>query len=175
MKTNQSPTKRAGIGATPSLCHDALIQMLKELFEGKTFHGQEGQKPLNIFKQDLPVPRDVDDDTDTDKACAPYIVVRATDGEIAGEGQWQTVGFDLLICCYDTGGDREGYTDVSNIKEDIIQRVCERPYFGGAFTVLKPITWALQQDDTHPYYFGALVLKVSAPAMTQDRALEEFV
>ena len=60
--------------------------------------------------------------------------------------------FSLIVCAYDTGLDREGWQDVANIKEDIIQRGCKAPYFGGAFTVLKPITWALQEDDTHPYY-----------------------
>ena len=71
--------------------------------------------------------------------------------------------------------DNEGCFDVANIKEDIIQRVCARPYFGGVFTVLKPITWALQKDRTPPYYFGAVTLTCTAPAMTQDTELEEFV
>lgn len=60
---------------------------------------------------------------------------------------------------------------MANIKEDIVQRVCTRPYFGGAFTILKPVVWAMQQDDTHPYYFGACTLTCTAPAMTQDTEL----
>ena len=87
----------------------------------------------------------------------------------------QTVDFSLIVCAYDTGLDREGWQDVANIKEDIIQRVCKAPYFGGAFTVLKPITWALQEDDTHPYYFGACTLTCTAPAMTQDEQLKEYL
>ena len=69
----------------------------------------------------------------------------------------------------------QGYQDVANIKEDIVQRVCTRPYFGGAFTILKPVVWAMQQDDTHPYYFGACTLTCTAPAMTQDTELEGLV
>lgn len=80
---------------------------------------------------------------DTDKAEAPYIVVRMTGGQIEDDDSPQTVDFSLIVCAYDTGLDREGWQDVANIKEDIIQRVCKAPYFGGAFTVLKPITWAL--------------------------------
>lgn len=55
------------------------------------------------------------------------------------------------------------------------QRLCTRPYFGGCFTVLKPIAWAMQNDDTHPYYFGACNLVCTAPAMTQDTELEEML
>lgn len=70
---------------------------------------------------------------------------------------------------------KAAYQDVANIKEDIVQRLCTKPYFGGAFTVLKPIAWAMQQDDTYPYYFGACSLTCTAPAMTQDTEMEELV
>ena len=76
------------------------------------------------------------------------------------------------VRAYDEGKEREGYQDVANIKEDIVQRACTAPYFGGAFTILKPIAWALQQDDTAPYYYGAVTMNCTAPAMTQDTELE---
>ena len=129
-------TMKVGIGQTPQLCQDALIEMLRELFAGKKYNGQEGRKPLAIFKQDLPME------------------------------------FSLIICAYDTGIERAGFQDVANIKEDIVQRACTAPYFGGAFTILKPIAWALQQDDTAPYYYGAVTMNCTAPAMTQDTELE---
>lgn len=166
---------RAGIGQTPQLCQDALVEMLRELFKGKKYNGQESRKELTIYKQDLPVPEDNDVDADTDMALSPYIVVRMTGGEIADENSPQVVEFSLVICAYDESREREGYQDVANIKEDIIQRVCTRPYFGGAFTVLKPIAWALQQDDTAPYYYGAVTMNCTAPAMTQDTEMEELV
>ena len=130
---------RTGIGQMPQLCQDALIEMLQELFAGKKYNGQEGRKALTIFKQDLPIPEENDVDADTDEAHAPYIVVRMTGGEIADDKSPQLVEFSLIICAYDTGLDRAGFQDVTNIKEDIVQRACSAPYFGGAFTILKPI------------------------------------
>lgn len=175
MKNYASMVEEAGVGRTAQLCQDALIEMLTELFDGKKFCGQESRKTLKIFKQDLPIPESNDEDVDTDAAEAPYIVVRMTGGDIETDDSPQTVQFSLIVCAYDTGVKREGWQDVANIKEDIIQRVCTAPYFGGVFTVLKPITWALQVDDTHPYYFGACTLTCTAPAMTQDTELKEFV
>lgn len=175
MKNYLSSVEEAGIGRTPQLCQDALIEMLEELFKGKKYSGQEGRKPLTIYKQDLPVPEDNDIDADTDEAAAPYIVVQMTGGQIPDEDAPQRVEFSIIVCCYDTGLKREGYQDVANIKEDIIQRVCTAPYFGGAFTILKPIAWALQVDDTAPYYFGACSITCTAPAMTQDTALKELL
>lgn len=121
MKDYMDAVKAAGIGRTPQLCQDALIEMLEELFAGKKYNGQQGRKPLNIYKQDLPVPEDYDADVDTDAAAAPYIVARMTGGAIKDESGPQTVEFSLIVCAYDEGGAREGYQDVANIKEDIVQ------------------------------------------------------
>ena len=116
MKDYMDAVKAAGIGRTPQLCQDALIEMLEELFTGKKYNGQQGRKPLKIYKQDLPVPEDYDADVDTDAAAAPYIVARMTGGAIKDESGPQTVEFSLIVCAYDEGGAREGYQDVANIK-----------------------------------------------------------
>lgn len=175
MKNYASAVQTAGVGRTPQLCQDALIEALEELFKGKKYNGQQGCKLLKIYKQDLPITEDNDSDVDTDAAAAPYVVVRMTGGQIEDDKTPQKVEFSLVICTYDLGYAREGYQDVANIKEDMIQRFCTKPYFGGVFTVLKPIVWAMQQDDTHPYYFGACNLTCTAPAMTQDTELEELI
>ena len=117
MRNHTTTAARADIGRTPQLCQDALIEMLKELFAGKLFCGQEGRKALKIYKQDLPIPQSDDADVDTDKAEAPYIVVRMTGGQIEDDDSPQTVDFSLIVCAYDTGLDREGWQDVANIKE----------------------------------------------------------
>lgn len=168
--------RRAGVGGTPQLCQDALVEMLEELFKGKKFIGQEGRKELKVFKQNLPIPRrQKDRKADTDEAAAPYIVVEMNEGAILDNDSPQVVDFSIIICAYDKGLEREGFQDVTNIKEDIIQRICSRPYFGGVFTILKPITWALQQDATPPYYYGAVSLSCTAPALTQDMEQEALV
>lgn len=175
MKDYLNAVESAGIGRTPELCQDAMVEMLEELFEGKFFSGQTGRKELKVYEQDLPIPQENDSDTDTDAAAAPYIVVRLSDGVVKGDNDPQEMNLSLIICAYDTGLTRQGWKDVANIKEDIVQRACAKPYFGGAFTILKPITWAFQEDDTHPYYFGAVNLICTAPAMTQDTALKELL
>lgn len=175
MKNYASAVKAAGIGGTPQLCQDAMVEMLRELFDGKRYAGQEGQKELNLYKQDLPIPGGYDSDVDTDQAHAPYIVVEMSEGAILDDDSPQIVEFSLIICAYDDGLNHEGVQDVANIKEHIVQRLCGKPYFGGVFTVLKPITWALQKERTPPYYYGAVTCSCTAPAMTQDMEMEDLV
>lgn len=175
MKNYADAVRRAGIGGTPQLCQDAMVEMLRELFDGKRYAGQEGQKELSFHKQDLPIPEGYDRDVDTDAANAPYIVIEMNEGAVLDDNSPQIVEFSLIICAYDDGLVRDGIQDVANIKETIIQRLCAKPYFGGAFTVLKPITWALQKERTPPYYYGAVTCTCTAPAMTQDTEMEELV
>ena len=51
MKNYMDAVRAAGIGRTPQLCQDALIETLEELFAGKKYNGQQSRKELKIFKQ----------------------------------------------------------------------------------------------------------------------------
>ena len=165
----------AEIGRTPRLCQDALAELMEELFKGKTYPGPAGLRPVSIFEQELPFPADNDADADTEDAPSPFIIVRAEEGDIRGDDNPQRMEFSIIMCAYDDSRFRRGWQDVVNMREKIIQRFCAKPYFGGAFTVLKPITWAMQQDDTHPYYYGAITVTCTAPALTQDSELTELL
>lgn len=171
-------------GNTVYMAQDALVDALKKLFDGKTYSGQNGRKPLGIYKQNLPIPADSnndqnadDDDVDTEAAAAPFIVVKVAGSSVSSPSQPQTAEIMLTICCYDTGTDRQGSLDVINIQEDIKQRFCSSPRFGGPFCVLMPLVFALQVDDTYPYYFGNAVFDITAPAMTQenDKEIEALI
>ena len=71
-------------GYTATMMQDALCNELKRLFAGKSFTGQKGRKALKVFKQNLPIDNGVDDDTDTNAAASPYIVVLMEGGQPAG-------------------------------------------------------------------------------------------
>lgn len=54
MKNYTKAAARAGVGGTPQLCQDVMVEMLEEMFQGKKFIGQKGRKELKVFKQNLP-------------------------------------------------------------------------------------------------------------------------
>lgn len=167
--------KRYDIGATPRLCQEALAQMVEELFQKKKYTSPTGQKGVKVFRQELPIPEDTDTDADTEDAPPPFIIVRIEGGEIRDDDSPQVMECNLILCGYDETRARTGWQDVANMRELLVQRLCARPYFGGAFTVEKPITWAMQQDDTHPYYYGVITMKCTVPALSQDSELSGLV
>lgn len=73
-------------GYTSEMCQQAMIEELEELFRDMKFNGQEGEKPLQIFKQFIPTPTDDDDDVDTNASRFPCIIVSKTSGEVATKG-----------------------------------------------------------------------------------------
>ncbi len=175
MKNYTEEALKAGVGGTPQICQSALIELLQELFKGCKYSSPEGKRTLKIIRQGLSIPTGSDEEVDTDDASTPYIIVRMEGGEISDDSSPQLVEFSLEICAYDDSVKSDGYLDVMNIKEKIIQRVCSAPYFGGCFTILKPIAWAVQKDPAAPYFYGACVLTCTAPALTQDTELARFV
>ena len=166
-------------GFTTAMMQDALCDELRNLFDGRKFNGQGGLKALKVFRQNLPIDTGLDEDTDTDAAASPYIVVLLEGGKIYNPKDAKVVSTTLTVCCYDEGNERDGFRDVQNILEAIEQHFCVKPFFGGAFTVLKGhehyFEDALQMDDTWPYYFGALSFDVSVPVPVPEASLQEFV
>ena len=95
-------------GYTSEMCPQAMIDELTELFRGMTFGGQESPKPLQIFKQFLPIQTTDDDEADTNDSPYPCIIVIESSGEQDNEHDPQLVLLQLVICCYDRGIDRQG-------------------------------------------------------------------
>lgn len=160
-------------GMTSSMMLTALCDVLRDMFKDKRFTGQEGKKRIKVYEWELPISTDNDEDVDTDDAAAPFIIVSLESGTINSPDETQIVNAIMTICCYDDGTERLGYKEVNNIKEDIVQRFCKTRYFGGWFTILMdeyhPIDWAMQKDPTDPYYYGAVSMWVTIPAMTQEQ------
>lgn len=152
-----------------------MIEELENLFRGRKFTGQEGEKPLKIFKQFMPMQTDDDDDSDTNNSPYPCIVVKETSGEVDSETTPQLVLIQLVICGYDTGIDRQGYVDTVNIKEAIMQHFKKKPTFGGAFKVGYPRKWELSDDDTDYYYWGIINFICETPNALQNEEVEALI
>lgn len=162
-------------GGTPRLCQKALKEWVEELMDGKRYTSPGGKRAVRVYEQELPIPTEIDTDADTEDAPPPFIIVRVEGGEIKNDDDPQTIEVNLVLCAYDEARERTGWQDVGNMRERIVDELCEYPYFGGAYTVLKPIKWAMQQDDTHPYYYGVITFNCTAPALTQDTALKGLI
>ena len=154
---------------TQEFMQDALAEDLRELFKDYTLKNSLGvERRVQVFCQDLPIREGDDEETVPEAPPEPYIIVRLSEGELPSPGEVQTAEAALVICVQDPARDRQGYRDAMHIVNAILHRYGANAIFGRRYEVLMPIRWAAQEDDTHPYYFAAVGMKVSTPALYKE-------
>lgn len=154
-------------GMVPKAAHDAMITELQELFKGKMFTSKDGEKEPTVFGQLYPIQTANDNGRKSDLSKAallsPSLLVAISGGEVSAIGRRQIVDFQIVACAYDAGLEREGFTDVYTMLQEIMHYFEEDPVFGSYFEVQYPMTWGIQQETSAPYYFGAISLPVAMP------------
>lgn len=139
---------------------DAVAADLSELFKNRRYKSPNGgDEALSVFKQSLPKRQSEEDDDPF-----PYIIARIDSGGIATQQDPHQVAVLLLIGIFDDNPENQGHLAVLEILEVIQQHYEESPLLKGQFTFVDPFNWALQDEDSYPYYFGAANLSFKLPA-----------
>lgn len=63
---------------------------------------------------------------------------------------------------------RQGYRDALHIINKIYHHYSAYAVIGNRWEVLYPMEWTTQEEDTHPYYFTAMSLRIQAPAVHKE-------
>lgn len=153
---------------------DDLADDLAEIFKHFRLKDPQGKTVgLNIFKQTLPIPTAAEmPDAVTDEeleegvydAAAkedpyPYIIVRVEQGTIEQIDQEQTVIVNLIIGVIDRDYNNQGHKDVLNIIQKIYERFAKNAILAKKYECTMPIEWALQDEESFPYFFGGMALR----------------
>ncbi len=138
----------------------AVKDDLTALFQNIRYKTPEDEKAaVSVFEQNLPM-RQTEDADDP----FPYIIVRLDSGGIATQTDPHKVAVILLIGCYDDNPDNQGHKSVLEILEKIQNHYEETPLLAGQFVFRDPFNWALQDEESYPYYCGAANLTFDLPA-----------
>lgn len=62
----------------------------------------------------------------------------------------------------------QGYRDALHIINKIYHHYSACAVIGNRWEVLYPMEWTTQEEDTHPYYFTAMSLRIQAPAVHKE-------
>ena len=154
---------------TQDFLQDAIADDLRGLFAHYTLTNSLGAaQAVRVVTQDLPVRAGRDETDNADDLPEPYIIVRLSEGELPQEDDRQTVELALIVCVCDRDTDRQGYRDTLHIVNEIMRHYAANGIIAKRYEVQYPIRWATQEEDTHPYYFAAVGLKVYAPAIFKE-------
>ena len=149
----------------PEMLQDDLIEEMKKLFAEDHFKAPSGERiPINVFPQSLPMyESDEDDDP------APYIIVRLVDGEDSGTSDSNhLVKVILVIGIFDDDLINQGHRDVLHIINTVYKRFMTDPNLNNKYVYDGPFLWEVQDDAYHPYFFGAVTMSFSIPAIRRE-------
>lgn len=148
---------------------DALVKDLRDLFRNYKLRNSLGtDQEIRVFPQDIPIREGIDEEENTEALPEPYITVRLQEGQLTESGEPQTVDVVMGICVFDPDSNRQGYRDTLHIINEIMLRYGSNGVVGRRYVLRYPIRWATQQEDTHPYYFGAVGMQFEAPTIFKE-------
>ena len=168
---------------TQEFLQDALVADLEQLFKGETLKNSTGvERRIQIFPQDLPIRAgadlepelDPEEDPDLEPeqppedVPEPYVIVRIPGGELPNQDTRQQVELVLVVCVYDPDPNRQGFRDALHIVNTILTHYGRNGIVGRRYEVQYPIQWVVPEEDTHPYYFAGMALKLAAPAIFKE-------
>lgn len=177
---------------TQEFLQDAVVADLEQLFKGETLKNSAGvEREIRVFPQDLPIragadiepePDPVEEDMEAEQlegqapeeetkpedVPEPYVIVRIPGGELPDQDTRQQVEVILVVCVCDPDPGRQGFRDALHIVNTIMTHYGKNGIVGRRYEVQYPIKWVTQEEDTHPYYFAGMALKLAAPAIFKE-------
>ena len=116
----------------------------------------------------MPIRESDDEAQDKEAPPEPYVVVRLRGGKTESDDDPQIIDAVLVACVYDPDPGRQGYRDALHIINKIYHHYSAYAVIGNRWEVLYPMEWTTQEEDTHPYYFTAMSLRIQAPAVHKE-------
>ncbi len=151
-------------GLTAASLQETLCGEIGRIFEGQFFGNSDHDLvSLNVFEQFLPV-RETDDDPDP----VPYIVVRLETGTTESDNDPQTVTVTLLFGCFDDDVENNGHRTILGMIQRVQERFQKEPMLGHAFMFQHPFAWAMQDEESFPYFFGAASMTFQTAAVRKE-------
>jgi hypothetical protein len=149
---------------TPVYLQEALVSEIKEIFKDDLFKDTTGaHSELNVYEQQLPV---VESDEEPEQF--PYVIVRIDTGKRPTDEDPNDISILVLIGMFNDSLENNGHKDVLNIIDKIKERFEKNPLLDHRYTFHQPSDWALQDEESFPYFFGAMNLNFYTPAVQKE-------
>jgi len=153
----------------PTDLQAGLKERLLIAFSDTLFNSPSGDRVhLNIFEQNLPQKSDKDQDL------FPFVIVKLLEGEQKGEQDENVTTVGFVIGTFDDDNQNQGYRDVTQIINKIEEVLKKEPVINRQFTLKYPLKWRILEEETDPYYYGAVETNWEMPAYDRQD-LEDLI
>lgn len=161
---------------TPLFFQQALADEVKRLTDDMLFHTKKSGDlvHMEVFLQSLPIPVfKKDEQTSTDFSSfeyengqmddsilnCPWCVIKLIGGEIPGINEAQSLNVAICFGTFNDDVKNQGHMEIMNLFQRVYSRFAVDPLLDKQYTCTGEFEWALQDEDTYPYFFGAISTK----------------
>jgi hypothetical protein len=149
---------------TATILQEELVKELEAIFKGDLFKNSLGEYvKLNVYEQQLPI-REDEDSPDP----MPYIIVRLETGSTKSGTDPQEVLVTLLFGYFDDSPENNGHKGVLGMIQKVHERFEKQPMLANQFMFQDPFDWALQDEESFPYFFGAASMTFKTAAIRKE-------
>ena len=170
-------------GRVPAFLQMSLAEEIRRITAGMTFkqpHSDE-RIHLQVFDQALPKPFGNDSETEMQESIAyeeqeaeeavfkcPWCIVRIDSGDIKGPNENVRVLMGVEFGIFDDDPKNQGHFDVENLIWKVYERFAKDPLLASQYTCECDFKFAHQDEDTFPYFFGAITMTFSYPGIQRE-------
>lgn len=154
----------------PLFFQKALVEEIKIITEGMRFCSPKGGErvAMNVYNQALPIPFkrteieydnntiDYQDGEEESIFQCPWCIVKIDGGQIQGINEMQKIDVGICFGIFDDSQENQGHMEILNLIQRVYERFAVNPILAGQYTCQGEFEWALQEEDTYPYFFGAI-------------------
>ena len=149
---------------TATILQEELVKELEAIFKGDLFKNSLGEYvKLNTYEQQLPI-REDEDAPDP----MPYIIVRIETGSTKSGTDPQEVLVTMLFGYFDDSPENNGHKGVLGMIQKVHERFEKQPMLANQFMFQDPFDWALQDEESFPYFFGAASMTFKTAAIRKE-------
>ena len=155
----------------------ALVEVVGKCLADLVTVNAQGEKVTgyNGFEQRLPVQQDADDNPDQ---FFPYYIVRLLEGNTEEEEDPWTWSVAIYLGVHDEETDNAGHYQLLNAMTRITTRFGQEATMGkpgyAGFRCLPQMRMQLQDEDTYPYFLGAVLLQFAVPKVEREDPLDAY-
>lgn len=120
------------------------------------------------YKQSLPV---LQADDETPDQFFPYFIVRLEEGETENDDSTWLVPVQILFGVFDADTNTDGHLHIMEMIQRTADRFAAEPLLNKTFRADQTMHWAMQEEDTYPYYFGGIELRFMVPKIGRREPL----
>lgn len=147
---------------TPLQLQTDLVTEVEKILKDVVTNDTAGEKVVGVKGYEHRLPLITSDDED-ESQFFPYFIVRLSEGKTEDDDHAWLVTVDILLGVCENDKDVPGYKSIMIMMQRITDRFAEEPLLNNMFRAEQDIQWALQDEDTYPFYFGGVEIKFRVP------------